>query len=432
MISEDERRAQGSARRVALDSAHPKGGAVLRAVPLMLGWSTMTDPKDDQIDGTEEGAAYARFRQDDDDGPLQTGPSRTMKWMVWIFGVGGGIAFVGGSMVGTCPVQPQRGGAEVADEGNLEEAVGEAAQWPLRLQIMEGRVDAEVAAEIVRETRDRIESVVALFDPDNPEPGAIGALHRAAVGETVRLERPLRDALQAAQDATGFIGMPEGFLLPSVAQGADAHEAPPEAESESDDAPEADAEAQEGAPEAEGVEGAQVDEAPSAVPSGIALTSAFQVHSRTDVERRVDGVDFHPEAVGRARAFDEAVLAQLEAGRRTFTLEFGPWRYYSGGMGGAWRAQVDVGTGVPIRLAVAGRFVIQLEGEPESEVARIVLIGGRADQAVAAGRLALQGDLGGAIAGLSRTPGTDALVVSREGRARMTNGFQNYLIPDGM
>lgn len=369
-----------------------------------------------------EDSVYERFRgESDDDRPLNTGPSRTMRWMVWVFGLGGGLAFVGGSMASTCHMGPKRPAAVAEQGAELVVAETEASEWPLRVSVIDPRVDQEVVDEIARAGSEVIEQTLVMFNPQGADPGTLRSLNAAAVGQSVNLQRPVRDALKAAQDATGFLGIPAAFLMQSEFPADEPASAVPESAEDADEAGAAEL-ADEAAAEAN-------EEPPSQLSSELApLSDTFLLDGRS-AERLVAGFDFEPGIVAQARAFDELVFSQLESGRRSFAVEFGEWRYLSSSGEGPWVPRIDIGADNPLELMISGRFVIQLRGSSGAEVSQLVLVSSRADMAVAAGVLALQHDMGGAIVGLSRTPGVEALVISSDGNARMTDGFQGYLLP---
>ena len=400
------------------------------------------EPKEKELQpgaaSDENAPAFRRFG-DDEDGPLVTGPSRMMRVMVWIFGIGGGLAFAFTGLPGGCPGGSSRApdrGQEEAEFGETRQALAMLGGEVLTLQIAEPGLDNAGADDALQRASAAANEVLALLSAEHPQ--GISLLAAAPLAQEVQPARALRDALQAQADIERAFG---GRTLWQHPRRADAPAAPQRVAQEGGegDAEEGGAVQEVGGADA-GVEeeaappseelGAEGAEAPAAGLSQ--ATGPVFALERSGVRRLREDVDLSLDALLRARAFDALVISLLEQGRRNFVLRWGELRYASGTLGGgAWIIPVDLGASAPLRLAMAGRFLVERPVQQAGGEARhVVVIAGRADWAVSAAALAQQLPVAEAVEGLMRAPSVEGALLTREGRLRATHGFEPMVLRD--
>lgn len=385
-------------------------------------------------------APPARFRGagDDDDAPLNTSRGALFKWSVWIFGVGGGLLFVLGSMQ---MYLPTGGGsrAPAVTEADFEthSVTGTYRGHTVRLtapvtQTRPADLEAHLALALTR-MADLGDELLA----DGGPGGGVDAINaRAGESAPVRVRRPLRQAVEMAQEISATVGLENAFvsLTDAGPEGGAGGPSEPSGAQEEEPADEAEEPALEAAPEAEdaGAASNASDEAahraPAAAPGPRALPSGrLLAYDEDTVALLHPGTRLDLGAVALGRIVDLTVASLQDEGLRTFALSLGDVTFYSGDFGGfPWVVAADAPDDAGrVELLVSGRAVVRMDGE--GPLARVVVVGGRADRAAGLAHVILDRDLEEARRAADRTVGTDVIFFPATGGAQMTPGMSSYL-----
>lgn len=377
-----------------------------------------------------------RFRGagDGDDGPIDTSRGQLFKWMVWIFGVGGGLALAFAYMLPYLPSGGGGGGGALTEadfETITVQGTHRGQDVTLTAPARQVR-QADLQAHLDRAI-DRMAELADEMHGDGGPGGGLDALNAHAGDTAVRVSRGFRQAVEITEELSATVSARNAFV--SAVQQPDPVPATPP-EPEPDDEPAGDEDATEapdetaadGNPAPESHDSAETvatrDDPAPGLPEGRLLSFDGDF-----VELLHPGTRLDLGAVADGRIVDLTAAGLQDEGLRTFALSWGNITFYSGDFSGfPWvvgvRAPDDSGQ---VELYLSGRAVVRAEADPGAPLAGLVTIGGRADRAAGLATLLVARPLDEAQRAVDLTVGTDALFFPAAGGAQMTPGMAAYL-----